>query len=143
MNDWRDRFRYQAVGFSRVPPASKIAAAFRDVDDATARRIRRILKGKEDPCTVDATDAWVRQCYHAPRWQCQALHAADVLMGTHGVECLRSTDDQFTAWPAIEYLNAGDPYVATLVCEHDHDRITIAGWGDVLESYERRGVRFD
>lgn len=27
-DDWRDRFPYQAVGFSRVPPASKIAAAF-------------------------------------------------------------------------------------------------------------------
>ena len=119
------------MAFSRVPPASKIEAAFRDVDTRTARRIRRILKGKEDPRTVEATDTWVRRCYHEPSQREQAAHAVDVLLETYGVE---------TAEGRFDYCNAGDAYATTLVFVGDS--VYIACWGDVIESMERRGAKF-
>lgn len=132
-------------GFSRVPPAAKIAAELR-IDDATARRIRKILKGDEDPRTVDRTDAWVRSCYHEPRWREQAEHAVDVLLETHGVEALFATGgrkSQRIGWPEFTYCNAGDTYATTLVFDHRTDAVLITTWGDMLESCERRGVTFD
>lgn len=128
-------------GFSRVPPAAKLAAAFR-IDDATARKIRRVLRGEIDPCGASpATATWVRDCYNDPSLACQSKHAADRLLKTHGIEAIwREGDgDDPRDRPLFEYCNAGDSYAPTLVFVGG--RVEIATWGDMVESMERRGIQ--
>ena len=131
--------------YSRVPPAAKIAATLQ-IELATARRIRKILKGQEDPRTVEQTDAWVRSCYHEPAWREQAEHAVDVLLETSGVEAAFATGgrkSQRIGWPEFTYCNAGDTYATTIVFDRRADAVLLTCWGDTLERFERTGVTFD
>lgn len=128
---------------TRVPSVHKLETEL-NLDRETARKIRAIFKGKLDPRTVEQTDKWVRRGHSNPSEIEQRLHAADVLLGTHGVEVLDSNREDF--WrhaPEVYYCNAGDTYAATLCYEPAYDRVTIASWGDMLEWYEKRGVKFE
>lgn len=94
---------------------------------------------------VPSTSAYVRRCYHDPyrshMWRVTiALHAINSILGTFGVESLRSRDDSFHGGPSHEYLNAGDAYATTLVYYRAANALRIACWGDIVEfnfkSYE-------
>ena len=99
-------------------------------DIRNARRVWRILRGDEDPESVPETAEWVRQCYHRPSEDELRLHAADVLLGTHGVEGFELPDGSF-----LSYCNTGDSYGFTIV--HTDDTGFVAStWADELERIE-------
>jgi len=92
-------------------------------DAETAERIARIIDGDEDPRDVPETDAWVRSCYHEPDHEEQAIHAADVLLGTYGVEGWASEDGR----SGVSYCNTGDTYAPTLFLVRGSFRVTDLG----------------
>lgn len=98
-------------------------------DVRNARRVWRILRGDEDPETVPETAAWVRQCYNRPRASELQLHAADILLGNHGVEGFELPDGSF-----LSYSNTGDSYDYTVVRLHGEFRAST--WADELERIE-------
>jgi hypothetical protein len=71
------------------------------------------------------------------------LQAADELLGTCGVEALAPEgadhyrDEGIRMCPPFSYCNAGDPYIATLIRDHEKGAWLICGWGDALEAYEK------
>ena len=87
---------------------------------------------------LPATRRWVRACYHRPRPSEVRREALNELLGFHGVEPLYktrkeggeliSTDEIFA-----RYLNAGDPYAATLIFRVGRTGPTIGCWGDLPE----------
>lgn len=119
--------------FRRVP---SLATLRRVYDDETARRLRRILDGREDPCTVDQTDAWRRSCYHPPSRRELIRHACDVIAGGYGLEAIRDRDGDCVA----EYVNTGDTYAATLMFPRGRSPY-VSDVGTFVETYERRHGR--
>lgn len=129
-----DRFRH--------PPVDAILR-IEGTDLALAKRLFDVLSGAVDPCEASAKcAAWVRQCYHEPSEHEQILCVCDDLLGGCGVEALAIEGEEHTDCgarhcPPFSYVNFGDPYVTTLARDHEAGAWVIAGWGDLVEEYER------
>jgi hypothetical protein len=128
-----------------APSVARLTAAFRDLDRANARLIRKLARAVSDEQTLrsliekrcPATDAYARRCYSNPydsgMWRrTLALHAIDVILGTHGVEPL-GEPPSFRDGPPYEYCNAGDTYATTLIYHRAPDALRIGCWGDLAE----------
>lgn len=78
----------------------------------------------------------VARCYSAPWLQQLKMTAANEVCGTHGVEAVRYKNGRV----AFEYLNAGDPYVPTLIRWNDGRtrRYVVKSWGDIVERSNKR-----
>lgn len=66
-----------------------------------------------------------------------AMGFASEVLGGYGVERV----DVATlrgGTPSFEYVNLGDPYVSTLIWDLHDNRYRVAGWGDLVERWERR-----
>ncbi len=132
------------------PSATSLSVAFR-IDRADALKIRRLCALANDPeglrRYVDRhcpeTAAYARSMYHDPYtggygwWRTIILHAIDRIVGGHGIEALGEPPTP-TAAPPYEYVNMGDPYVATLIYSRAEDRLFIGSWGDIAERMEVR-----
>jgi hypothetical protein len=74
----------------------------------------------------------------------KALRLANAAMrayGAYGVEVLRGTRNTpggFWSDAVLAYVNAGDPYYATVLYDTNRETFSIGGWGDWLEKNERR-----
>lgn len=65
------------------------------------------------------------------------MQIANELTGGHGVEYCRARNGS-----GFHCVNRGDTYVATIV-RTGKETYRVACWGDVVEAWERRGVRFE
>lgn len=93
----------------------------RITDEDTARTILDMIEGRRDPREVsEACDQWVRWCYNTPTREEQALHAADDLLGTCGVEGYADEDGR----GGVSYCNTGDTYALTLFLDHGAFRVS-------------------
>jgi len=115
-------------------PSAKTLTARLDVDPATARQIRGIMRGDIDPETLPGVSRWVSRCYNRPSaGELEMAAIAETLEvadpgAWHGVEAVFCGG---AAWPWLEYINAGDTY-ATTVCRVD-GFFRVACWGDIVE----------
>ena len=115
----------------RYPSIKTLSAIFDDPKTA-----RGILDGSIDPELVSkAARDYVAQCYHAPPDYLVKLYALDELGDFFGVEYTEHPTQGFY------YLNAGDTYAPTLV-RRGANRYQVTTIGDVIETIERRGRRF-
>lgn len=135
----------------KCPSPKELVATFRDLGIDTARLIRNLTSYVDDNATLKeiveescpATATYVRSLYNDPygsaMWRrTVVLHAIDKLLGTCGVEAVGPCD--MHDGPPIEYCNAGDPYVVTLLYYRDRDELVIGCWGDAAEEQERESV---
>ncbi len=76
-----------------------------------------------------ATQGWVASCYHYPGFFELKMSMADELCETHGKEYIKR--GKGTKSPSIHYLNAGDPYITTLLYVRGNYRVGC--WGDIVE----------
>jgi len=76
-----------------------------------------------------ATNTWERSCYNPPSIHELKMSMADELCETCGVELIPEGHNSRS--PAIEYLNAGDTYAATLLWVAG--RYRVGCWGDIVE----------
>ncbi len=75
------------------------------------------------------TRAWVNSCYNPAPLHDVRMAMLDELCETFGVEYI--PEGRSAKSPAIEYLNAGDTYVATLLYVAGNYRVGC--WGDIVE----------
>ena len=115
----------------RYPSIKTLSAIFDDPKTA-----RGILDGSIDPESVSkAARDYVSQCYHAPPNYLVKLYALNELGDFFGVEYAEHPTQGF------DYLNAGDTYAPTLVLRGP-DWYQVTTVGDVIETLERRGYKF-
>lgn len=112
----------------RTPSVAALEAAF----PGKGAALKRLLTDKnaviEHPAAVALRDA----CYHAPTLGYMRLEALNAEAGTYGVECAWKESDDMIGPPAFEYLNTGDPYVATIV-RFRSGTYAVRCWGDIVE----------
>jgi hypothetical protein len=74
------------------------------------------------------------ECYNPPATSDIRLTVLNAIMGTHGVECCyaKGQEAHGTEAPAMEYLNTGDSYEATII-RFRGGRYAIGSWGDWAE----------
>ena len=75
--------------------------------------------------------AWVDQCRHRPSYHDRRMCAINEILEGHGVEYLRTIEDKHMNY---EYINMGDTYITTLLCDED-GRFRVACWGDIVEKH--------
>lgn len=120
-----------------------------DIDRDTAKAVRQWMEWEHaylmmyPPELPEATERWIDSSYSRPKRHEIAIHAIDQLIGTFGVEFISfENPGDFVAWPrGIEYCNAGDTYIDTVL--YVDGRYSIGCWGDRLESWERRHGRIE
>lgn len=76
-----------------------------------------------------ATQKWEGQCSNRPKFHHFKMAMADELCETCGVEYISPGHNEKS--PAIEFLNTGDPYTATLLFIRGVYRVGC--WGDIVE----------
>lgn len=84
---------------------------------------------------ASALAAW-RDTAKCKRWQV-ALHAADIAIEGFGGEYIRHPSRGLLA----VYVNTGDTYSPTLLCNIATGAWRISTWGDYVEAFERRHGR--
>lgn len=106
-----------------------------NIDVDTAKKIRRVMDGTDDPCKVSKRCYnYVKQCYNEPPAYLQILYAIDELYETCGVEYVRHRKDTPYKSYGISFCNTGDTYAITIGYEHSKDRFVITSWGDWYET---------
>lgn len=106
-----------------------------------ARELRKVLeitKRSELETLLDTgkypvTQSWYRSCYHPMAFVTAKLSIASEITECHGVEYIPAGSNARS--PAIEYCNAGDAYVSTLMYVSGRG-YRVGCWGDIVE----RGV---
>ena len=109
-------------------------------DPEAAEKAAAILNGTLDPETVEATEDWVRQCFHRPRESELKMHALNALFDCHGVEAIhneRSYVDSYHGDIIATYLNTGDTYATTVLLESSTGRFVVTSYGDWVERRTR------
>lgn len=104
-----------------VPSIKTIASAFPALGTEEVKTIREAL--------IDATDS--------DRKVSGSLRTVDTIIDGHGVESFKDTDGDY-----VQYVNMGDPYVTTVLFDERTGLTKVCGWGDYVESWEKRGRRF-
>lgn len=106
--------------------------------DVTAAKAAMILNDEYDPEDVEATAAWVRQCYHKPRTRELKMHALNAVLDLCGVEALTVDGayvDSYHGDIVATYLNVGDPYIATVVLDSETGEFSITSWADAFDAW--------
>jgi len=70
------------------------------------------------------------------------LAEANQLLNGHGVEYIRSEDDDQHEAHGAYYVNMGDTYTPTLLLDLDRDRVWATDYGSWVEAEERAGRKF-
>jgi hypothetical protein len=118
------------------PTVKTLSAIFGD----NAKEARAILEGKKNPEDYPTVTQWVRECYHSPSRSELKMAALNELGEFCGVEACFSR--RSCTVPEFVYLNAGDTYAPTLV-RYRSGTYRVTSWGEVVESMERRGIKFE
>jgi hypothetical protein len=108
-----------------IPSVKKLLSAFRDSQKAV--QLRTLL--------VDWKNGDIKSR--------EMLEEANGILGGHGVEYIRTADDDQHAAHGAYYVNMGDTYDTTILLDLDRGRVWVTGWGDWVEAEERAGKRFE
>lgn len=123
---------------ARMAPSVKTLQERLSVDHATARRLKAVLSGKVDLMTVESARRRQYEAYHDHEPVTLALEACNEILGTFGVEYIRSNEDTHREAAGIDYCNAGDTYRPTLTYDNRDDIWRACAWGDLVEADDRR-----
>ncbi len=103
------------------------AKELRMVLETTSRNELETLFGIDTKYPV--TCARYLTCYNLMSLDHAIMLIADEILGTHGIE--HTPRGSNAKSPAIDYCNAGDPYVTTLLYVNGNFRVGC--WGDIVE----------
>ena len=102
------------------------------LQEGTAEAIRSILECRtvEAVCALNgAASRMFWACYFRPSLQSGKLEAIHDLMDACGVEYIPAGRNRRS--PSIEYVNAGDTYLDTILWTRG--RYVVGCWGDIVE----------
>lgn len=111
---------------SRPLPSVRTLAQCFD-DPAEARRIFKMSRA--ELLATDAGAARNRECYHPPKTWDLRMHALNECGRFHGIESLASErqSNGYSADEYADYLNAGDPYLPTVIYWRGRYRVQCVG----------------
>jgi hypothetical protein len=92
-----------------------------------------LLMSKAQLSEHPAGEARIKECFHPPACSDLRMHVLNAIAECHGIEYIASNKDSFTAALGIEYLNVGDPYVATIIRSCETGNYRVACYGDIVE----------
>ena len=97
-----------------------------DLTPSKARDLLGYLLGTLEPRDHRAGDRRYCECYNPPSAEDMALHVADCILQTHGVEgwCLAGSHTR-----GVSYCNTGDSYALTIVLG-PAGYFYVSGWED-------------
>jgi hypothetical protein len=106
----------------------------------TAQLLRRALEGDEDVLWQGDHKRY-RQHYNPPTKFDRICDTLNEILGTHGVEAVRSPDVVNRYWgdSVALFLNTGDSYEPTLLYDIGKGRWLMTSLGDWVEGVERAG----
>ena len=107
--------------------------------------LRGLLDGSVSPDGFESVRNWERQCFHPPCDTEKVLEALNEVLEGYGTEAMHSEDmwvNSYWRETAFAYVNQGDTYTATICYIPDEERFVVSCWGDLMESFERKGVKF-
>lgn len=111
------------------------AAELREVLGITTRTQLEAKLEAVDSRGIDlypVTKNWYQSCYHPLEIERAKMGIADEIIGGHGVEYVSGGKDRKRS-PGFDYVNVGDPYIATL-CKLEHGgAYRVCGYGDIVE----------
>jgi len=95
-------------------------------------------KGKELRFLIDggptrgykSVQDWEAQCHHVLPYRERRMCAINEVIEGYGVEYLRAKGKH----PSYEYINMGDTYTTTLLCDEE-GRFCVASIGDIVEKH--------
>lgn len=108
----------------RIPSIKTLQPIFGE----RAKEARELLQGTRKTKAYQSVQDWMRQCYHEPIYQDRLMVALNEIAGTYGVESFETHKNN-----RYDYLNAGDPYSATLIYSHTTNTVRVSAWGDIVE----------
>lgn len=128
-------------------PSVKTLVGQLGVSESRAKYIRKLMRLEvSDHQLPAATQRWLRQCYHTTSIETGrmatrrevAMHAIDVVLGTHGVEAVelsanRKWIDSYHCNIAFTYCNTGDTYMATVLLDSASQHFAVSSWGGRVE----------
>lgn len=90
------------------------------IDIALARHMADDLNAlarmqPDDVLVISGLDSYLRSC--------------DMSLGTYGVEVITDSEQR----RLLTYCNTGDPYIATLMFDHQENQFIVACWGCIVE----------
>lgn len=92
-----------------------------------AKKVRGLMDGSIDPCTIEATHKWYIDCDGRPTTKDLKLHAINEVLECYGVEYIEEGKLR------ISYCNTGDSYTSTICYNWNTQRFFIGSWGDLVE----------
>lgn len=109
------------------------AGELRKVLETTTRsEIEALLELDADgKCKYPVTRKWYYSCYNPMDLPTAKMSIADEIIETHGVEHIPRGRNSNS--PSIDYCNAGDPYVTTLLYFPATGTFRVDCWGDTVE----------
>ena len=121
-----------------VPSLKTLSAAF---GPEKGKILRKLLREEVTPREVSPRAAkWADSCFHAPdeRGEEMVMEAANEIIGGYGVEAISGRwNDHYHQELQLSYVNLGDTYTTTLVCDLENMRFQVTSWGDWFETHER------
>lgn len=103
-----------------------------------ARRLRRLMKGKADPCDYDSVAGWIRRCHNPPSDAELIMAALNEELEGEGVEPIRGRYvDSYHQEIQAAYVNQGDTYALTILLDHETENYLLTSWGDWVETHEK------
>ena len=99
--------------------------------------IRGLMDGSIPPDAFSFVRDWERQCFHPPSDAENIMEAINEVLDGYGVEGV----DLSERWACFDYVNMGDAYSATVCYVPSEDRFIVTTWGDLVEYFERKGVK--
>ena len=109
------------------------------VDQATL--VRDLIKGAIEPDTIDATAAWINECYNRPSDDELIMHAVNAVLDGHGIETFGPELGSYYGYgQRYVYVNMGDVYNGTVIYDRENNRYRISTVGDIVEREDRHGT---
>lgn len=109
----------------RIPSLRALDAAFPGKGTILRELLTSSVAVRQHPAALKR----IAECYHPPALSDLRLHALNAELETYGVEYVPA--GRGAKSPAIEYCNAGDAYVTTILRVNGQYRIGC--WGDLVE----------
>jgi len=132
------------------PPSEKKLCELLNLSPEQAKLVRDLAKNVDNRDNLEAlielycpeTWRYAHSCHSWPfqghMWRCvMVLHAVDCILGTCGVESMRTEDEDVCDTPTLQYCNTGDLYAPTLFYSSENELLFISCYETEAQNLER------
>jgi len=125
-------------------PSIKTLTSRLNIDSATAKIVRGLMKGDVEPDTIPATKDWIDECFIRPFDDELIMHAIDAVLENFGIKSMGENLGSFYRFASqYSYSNPGDNYAGTVILDNETGRFIICGWADIAGKLANRDYMTD